>query len=241
MNWYLEIDMQHGTTEWDVLKEILLLTFSFEDGFECIDEALQEIKAAIFRMPEELITWVQLDQSTHLRHALKCYNVTTDEGKDDPRNINIHESEGKYKFVGLQGEFPDISKPLKTKQVNVGLEAQLKFTNIGDYWDKDTVDKALELLREYQDLFPTNFSDLKGILRDMGVMKIYLKPNAKPNAKPVKQWPQPLNPKNKEKVREQLDKMFAAIIIEAVEESNQVCPMVLQDKKIWVKFVYAQT
>jgi len=40
MNWYLETELQHGTTEWDVLKEIFMLTFSFEDGFECIDETL---------------------------------------------------------------------------------------------------------------------------------------------------------------------------------------------------------
>lgn len=29
MNWYLEIELQHGTIEWDVLKEIFFLTFSF--------------------------------------------------------------------------------------------------------------------------------------------------------------------------------------------------------------------
>jgi len=42
LNWYLEIHVQCGTTEWDVLKEIFLLIFSLEDRFESIDEALQE-------------------------------------------------------------------------------------------------------------------------------------------------------------------------------------------------------
>lgn len=41
------------------------------------------------------------------------------------------------------------------------------------------VDKVTELLCEYQDLLPTNFMDLKGIIRDLGVMKIMLKPDAK--------------------------------------------------------------
>ena len=59
MNRYLETELRHGTTEWDVLKESFLLVFIFEDGFECIDEALQEIKAAIFRIPEECVAWVQ--------------------------------------------------------------------------------------------------------------------------------------------------------------------------------------
>lgn len=42
------------------------------------------------------------------------------------------------------------------------------------------VDKVVELFREYWDLFPTKFTDLKGIIRDLGVMKITLKPNMKP-------------------------------------------------------------
>lgn len=53
MNWYMETELHHGATEWYILKEIFLLTFSFEDGFACIDEVLQEIKATIFRMPKE--------------------------------------------------------------------------------------------------------------------------------------------------------------------------------------------
>ena len=40
MNWYLETELRHGTAEWDVLKERFMLTFSFVDGFKCIDAAL---------------------------------------------------------------------------------------------------------------------------------------------------------------------------------------------------------
>lgn len=40
MNWYLEMKFYHGTVEWDVLKEGFLLTFSFEDDFASINEAL---------------------------------------------------------------------------------------------------------------------------------------------------------------------------------------------------------
>jgi len=53
------------------MKESFLVTFSFEDGFECIDEALQEIKETIFQTPIEPITWIQLDWSTHLQHDLE--------------------------------------------------------------------------------------------------------------------------------------------------------------------------
>lgn len=64
--------------------------------------------------------------------------------------------------------------------MNIGSEAQSKFINIGDHWHEDIVDKVTELLQEYQDLFPTKFSDLKGIVGDLGFMKINLKPDAKP-------------------------------------------------------------
>lgn len=52
------------------------------------------------------------------------------------------------------------------------------------------------------------------------------------DTKPVKQRPYHLNPKYKEKVHEELDKMFIAKIIEPVEESDWVSPMVVQEKKI---------
>jgi len=83
------------------------------------------------------------------------------------------------------------------------------------------------LLREYQDLFPAKFTELKGILGDLGAMKITLKPNAKL----VKQRPYHLNPKYKKKVCLELDKMLAVGIIEPVEESDWVSPMVVEEKK----------
>ena len=57
------------------------------------------------------------------------------------------------------------------------------------------VRKVTQLLHEYQDLFPTKFLEMKGILGDIGVIKIPLKPDAKP----VKQRPYRLNPNYKEK------------------------------------------
>ena len=90
-----------------------------------------------------------------------------------------------------------------------------------------TVDKVVGLLCEYQDLFPTNFLDLKGIIGDLGVMKITLKLDAKP----MKQRPYSLNPKYKESVCLELDKTLVAGIIEPVEESDWVSPIVVQEKK----------
>jgi len=102
------------------------------------------------------------------------------------------------------------------------MEAVPKYATLGDYWDDAMMDKVVELLHKYQDLFPTKITDLKGIIGDLGMMNITLKLDAKP----VKQWPYCLNPKYKEKVRDELEKMLAARIIEPVEEFDWVSPMV---------------
>jgi hypothetical protein len=56
---------------------------------------------------------------------------------------------------------------------------------------------------------------MKGIKGPMAEMKIPLKPDARP----VKQRSYRLNPKYKEKMKIELDKMLEAGIIEPVEES----------------------
>ena len=94
----------------------------------------------------------------------------------------------------------DVTKPLKLKEVNIGTNEQPKLAKIGDYWDDDIVGNIAELLTKYQDQFPTNISELKGIVGDLGVMKITLKPDARP----PKQRPYRLNPKHNHKVKEEL-------------------------------------
>ena len=68
---------------------------------------------------------------------------------------------------------------------------------------------------------------MKGIIKDLGVMKVMLKINVKP----VKHRSYRLNLKYKEKVHLELDKMLVASIIEPVEESDWVSPMVVQEDK----------
>ena len=55
----------------------------------------------------------------------------------------------------------------------------------------------------------------------------------KPDAKPVRHRPYRLNPRYKEKVCLEIEKMLEAGIIEPVEESEWISPMVVQDKKTW--------
>jgi len=52
----------------------------------------------------------------------------------------------------------EYARPLRTHKVNIGIKEKPKFTNIGDYWNEETVEKIDDLLCEYQELFPTTFS-----------------------------------------------------------------------------------
>lgn len=190
---------------------------------DTVDDALQAIKVTIFKIPQEPLEVLQPAWATQLSSALECYNVQVEEDDDDPWNINIPETKGCCKVQGPSIKDPDITVLLKTRQVNIDTDAEPKYVTLGDYWDDVIVDKVAKLLREYQDLFLTKITDLKGIIGDLAMMKITLKPNAKP----VKQQPYSLNPKYKEKVRDELDKMLAAGIIEPVKESDWVSPIVV--------------
>jgi hypothetical protein len=99
--------------------------------------------------------------------------------------------------------------------------------SIGDYWDEQTVERITELLHEYSDLFPMTFTEMKGIAGELGEMKIPLKPEARP----VRKRPYRLNPVYKQKVKAEIDRMLEAGIIEPVEESEWISPMVVQEKK----------
>ena len=91
----------------------------------------------------------------------------------------------------------------------------LKFSNIVDYWDEEIVGKITKLLHEFKDLFLTKFSEIKGLVGYLGEMKITLRPDSKL----VKQRPYRLNLSYKEKVKEKLDQILEAGVIELVEES----------------------
>jgi hypothetical protein len=73
-----------------------------------------------------------------------------------------------------------ISMPIKIKKVNIGTAEWPKMVISGDYWDKQTIESIIELLHEYNDLFPTTFIEMKGIAGELGEMKIPLRPNAGP-------------------------------------------------------------
>ena len=111
---------------------------------------------------------------------MECYSIIGEPDGEDPCDINIPESKGPRIVEGSGVSSDKFLNPLKINKVNIGSPENPKFANIGDYWDDETIRNITNLLHGYQDLFPTKFSEMKGIVGDLGEMKIPLNPNAKP-------------------------------------------------------------
>ena len=155
------------------------LTFEFESEYLDIDDALGVIKMKIFDdgpFPlDNQPKWV-----VQLESALECYKLEEEKEDDEPNHTNIPESEGSREVQGSKLQLPKITSKLKTKKVNIETEAEPKLAAIGDYWHEENVGHIRDLLKHYEDLFPTKFTKMKGILGDMEVMRIPLKEGVKP-------------------------------------------------------------
>jgi len=168
-----------------------------------MDNALHVVMRRIWSEP---VLAKESKGDEEMQHALACYKLAVEGGdgeSDDEelRHLEIEETKGEREVQGPELLIPDVTQPLQIKKVNIGTTKQPKFSNVGDYWDDETVSKITELLREYQELFPTKFSEMNCIIGDLGVMKMPLRPYAKP----CKQRPYRMNPKYKEKVQAKIN------------------------------------
>lgn len=69
--------------------------------------------------------------------------------------------------------------------------------------------KVTILLKEYSNIFPHNFMKRMVIKGELGETRIWLKPNIKP----IKKRLYRLNPRVKQKIKEEIDNILMAILI----------------------------
>ena len=98
---------------------------------------------------------------------------------------------------------------------------------IGDYWSEEQTTEIVNLLKEFQDVFARDYKYFKGLVNEMGKMKI----DIKSDARPVKKRPYKLAHKYKEIVKKEIDNMLAAGIIYPIDQLKWAIPMVVQPKK----------
>ena len=116
---------------------------------------------------------------------------------------------------------------VRTKEVDISNDDRPKIAKIGDYWNEQQTAEIVTLLREFQDVFARDYKDLKGLVQEMGEMKI----DNKPDVRPVKKRPYKLAHKYKEIVKKEIDNMLEAGIIYPIDQSEWASPMVVQHKK----------
>jgi hypothetical protein len=215
---------------WPILKQNFTITFSFEHENPNIDSTLKQIRGVIFiKEPEvKLITKEQQWNRQIVKELSSYYHVQEEVPEEDNlHNIQIEEAEGKREVEGPPLESEVIATSIKVKKVKNGTVENPKMANIGDYWDEQTVEIITELLHEYIDLFPTTFTEMTVIAGELGEMKIPLRVEARP----ITQGQYKLNSIYKQKVKVEIDRMLEVGIIEPVEESEWISPMLVQEKK----------
>lgn len=93
---------------------------------------------------------------------------------------------------------------MKTKKLNIGINAQLKESIIRAYWSDSKFSKVIDLLHEFQDFFPRGYHELEGVHESLEEMKIKLKEGVHPSQK----RPYMMNLNLHFKVKEEIDKML---------------------------------
>jgi hypothetical protein len=182
----------------------------------------------------ELITKEQQWNKQTIKELLSCYHVQEEApDEDDLCDIQIEEEEGEREVEAPPIESEVIFVSIKVNKFNIRIAENPKMASIGDYWDDQMVERITELLHKYNNLFPMTFTEMKGKATELGEMKIPLRAEARP----IRHRPYRLNPIYKQKVKAEIDIMLEIKIIEPMEESEWISPMVVQDKKqggIWI-------
>ena len=165
---------------WEELIFFFAQTFSFTDTNLDVKNTLHIIRDVVLKVVPVAYP-VNPHAHCHLQSMMECYNVSGEPQDDDELwNINIPEIEGSRDVAMPDVPTGPMSHSLKIRKVNIGTKENPKFSSVWDYWDEETMERIIDLQHEFQDLFSTKFSEMKGILGDFEEMKIPPKPDVKP-------------------------------------------------------------
>jgi hypothetical protein len=94
INWYLQVELHLTTADWQGMTQNFVATFLFESQYPTVDQDLQVVRQKVFEEAPNLPLEQEEDEwTTPLQKLQGCYNINADED-DDPRNVNIAETEG---------------------------------------------------------------------------------------------------------------------------------------------------
>ena len=103
---------------------------------------------------------------------------------------------------------------IKTKEFDISNDERPKMARIGNYQSEEKMTEIVNLMKEFQDLFARDYKYIKGLVHEMGGMKIKIKLDARP----VKKRPYKLAHKYKEIVKKEIDNILAVGIIYPIHQ-----------------------
>ncbi len=104
---------------------------------------------------------------------------------------------------------------IKYKEFNISSDDWPKLAKIGDYWSEQQMTKIVDLLKEFQDVFARDYKDLRGLVQEMGHIKI----NLIVGTWPVRKGPYKIVHKYKDIMKQEIDNMLVDGIIYPVDQS----------------------
>ena len=84
-------ELHRDTVSWVCTVDSFVLTFSTNEFCLALDVAIRLVHTKV--LDDQAVVKYRPDWEAHTAHAVEYYNLAIDED-DDPRNIDIHESEG---------------------------------------------------------------------------------------------------------------------------------------------------
>jgi hypothetical protein len=108
INWYLQAELCLTTADWQGITQNFVATFLFEIHHPLVDQDLHVLRQRVFEEAPSLPVEQEEDECTAPLQKLQgCYNINVDE-EDDPRNVNIAETEGQRDIEGPRVKLPFI-------------------------------------------------------------------------------------------------------------------------------------
>ena len=108
INWYLQAELRLITTDWEGMTQNFVTTFLFDSQYPSVDQALQIVRQKVLKEASiPPLEQAKDEWTSPLQKLQGCYNINVDED-DDPRKVNIAETEGQRDVEGPGVELPFI-------------------------------------------------------------------------------------------------------------------------------------
>ena len=131
-SWYVSIELHIEVTTWEEMAVCFAHTFYFVDANVEVNNALLIFQDVVLKV---VLVAYPMDPHVHchIQSMMECCNISgKPEDDDEFFNINIPDTEGSWDVTASDVPMNPMTQTLNIKKVNIGMEENSKFANIGD-------------------------------------------------------------------------------------------------------------